>query len=52
MDRLQADSSGLQLRVVLENQKNEKTCYPKGLSTLIFARLFVTFDIMFGIVER
>ena len=36
MDRLQEDSNGLQLRVVLENQKNEKTRYPKGLSTFIF----------------
>ena len=52
MDRLQEDSKRLQFREVLENQKNEKTCYPKGLSTFIFARLFVTFDIMFGIVER
>ena len=49
MDRLQEDSK--RFREVLENQKNEKTCYPKGLSTFIFARLFVTFDIMFGIVE-
>ena len=50
MDRLQEDSNGLQLRVVLENQKNEKTCYMR-----VFQRsflLFVTFDIMFGVVER
>ena len=52
IDRLEEDSKGLQFRVVLKNQKNEKTCYPEGLSTFIFARLFVTFDIMFGIVER
>ena len=30
MERLEDDSKGLQFRVVLENQKNEKTCYPKG----------------------
>ena len=50
MDRLQEDSNGLQLRVVLENQKNEKTCYMR-----VFQRsflLFVTFDIMSGVVER
>ena len=52
MDRLQEDSKRLQFRVVLENQKNGKTCYPKGLSTFIFARVFVKFDIVFGIVER
>ena len=52
MDRLEEDSKRLQFKVVLENQKNEKTFYFKGLSTFIFARLFVTFDIMFGIVER
>ena len=36
IDRLEEDSKRLQFRVVLENQKNEKTCYPKGLSTFIF----------------
>ena len=49
-DRLEEDSNGFQFRVVLENQKNEKTCYMR-----VFQRsflLFVTFDIMFGIVER
>ena len=36
MDRLEEDSNGLQFRVVLENQNNEKTCYPKSFSTFIF----------------
>ena len=49
MDRLQEDSNGLQLRVVLENQKNEKTCYMRVFQRSFF--LFLTFDIMFGIVE-
>ena len=49
MDRLQEDSNGLQLRVVLENQKTEKTCYMRVFQRPFF--LFLTFDIMFGIVE-
>ena len=34
MDRLQEDSNGLQLRVVLENQKTEKTCYSPRKRTI------------------
>ena len=49
MDRLQEDSNGLQLRVVLENQKTEKTCYMRVFQRSFF--LFLTFDIIFGIVE-
>ena len=49
MDRLEEDSKRLQFKVVLENQKNEKTCYMRVFQRSFF--LFLTFDIMFGIVE-
>ena len=49
MDRLEEDSKRLQFKVVLENQKNEKTCYMRVFQRSFF--LFLTFDIIFGIVE-
>ena len=49
MDRLEEDSKRLQFKVVLENQKNEKTCHMRVFQRSFF--LFLTFDIMFGIVE-